>query len=39
MRSPAATPREWRESFGEEARISSFLLRERCREEEEEEMV
>lgn len=30
-------PMEWRESCGEEAWISSFLFKERCREEEEEE--
>lgn len=32
-----AMPIEWRESSGEEASISSFLLRDRWREEEEEE--
>lgn len=30
-------PRDWRDSSGEEAWISSFLFRERCREDEEEE--
>lgn len=30
-------PMEWSDSFGEEAWISSFLFKERCREDEEEE--